>query len=311
MSTEKMLGSRRVARWLAIAMLVVGLSSTMAGAAAKDTLRWKFKAGETLHYSMETTTVSTGQDPSGREVKRSFTLITDMTWTTKAVDSSGLASLNQTIDRVRVTVTSPGSKISTDSKEAGDGDSLFGPMFKILVGAEFFSKMNVRGELTEIKLADKLLAEIGGANEGGGPKGQFSEEGLKNILSQMVVPLPEAGVAVGETWVRKMTVPTDVEGQTRQIEQIFTYKGPEAASPGLVVIDFTTKMEAHKPDPRIPIVYKQETAAGRFDFDNVAGRIARSNSTEIVEVSVTIQGKEAPQKRETTRVLMLSKDKAP
>jgi hypothetical protein len=311
MSTEKTLGLRRVARGLAVALLLVGLGSSMASVQAKDTLRWKFKEGETLHYSMETTTISTGQDPTGREVKRSYSLITDMSWTTKSVDASGLATLNQTIDRVRVTVSSPGSKISSDSKEAGEAESLFGPMFKILVGAEFFSKMNPRGELTEIKLADKLIAAINAANEGGGPKGQFSEEGMKNILSQMVVPLPEGGVASGETWVRKMTVPTDVEGQTRQIEQVFTYKGPEATSPGLDEIDFTTKMEPHKPDPKIPVVYKTETATGKFEFDNVAGRIARSNSTEIVEVTVTFQGKESPQKRETTRVLTLSKDKAP
>jgi hypothetical protein len=311
MSRENTLGTLRIAATLVMALMLVGSGSDQAWASAKETLRWKFKAGETLHYSMETTTVSTGKDPAGRETKRSFKLITDMSWTTRSVDPSGVATLVQTIDRIRVTVNTPGSTISSDSKEAGEGEGIFGPMFKILVGAEFHSKMNPRGELVEIKLADKLLATLNEANEGGGPRGQFSEDGLKNILAQMVLPLPEKSVAPGETWDRKMTIPTDVEGQTRQIEQIFTDKGPEAGSPELETIDFTTKMEPLKPDPKIPVVYKSETATGRFEFDNASGRIARSNSHEIVEVVVTYQGRESPQKRETTRVLTLSKDKAP
>jgi hypothetical protein len=305
----KTIGQRRVARTLALALLVAGFGSSTAFAQSKTLLRWKFKPGETLAYTMASTTVTTGQDPTGREMKRTIELTLDMTWAIKGVDASGLASLTQTIDRVRISMSSPGSKISADSKEAGDGESLFGPMFKLLVGAEFYSKMNPRGELTEIKLSDKLLANLNEAE--GGPKGQFSEEGLKNILMQMVVPLPEAGVASGENWVRKLTIPTNVDGQNRPIEQIFTFRGPDPAATGLEAIDYTTRMEPLKLDPRTPVVYKKETADGRFDFDNVSGRIVKSNSQEVMEFTMTMQGKEFPQKVETSRILTLSKDKAP
>ncbi len=69
---------------------------------------------------MDQTTVSTGQDPEGREVKQTFGLILDMTWTVKSVDASGVASMTQTIDRVRTTAAAPFGKFSFDSKEAGD-----------------------------------------------------------------------------------------------------------------------------------------------------------------------------------------------
>jgi hypothetical protein len=311
MTTEKTQRSRPIRSGLAIAwVLVVGLGSIQADGADKTTLRWKFKPGEVLHYSMEQTTISTGPDRTGREIKRSFTMTTDMTWTTKAIEPSGVANWNQTIDRVRVSVKSPGSSISSDSQEAGNEESLFGPIFKILVGAEFHSKMNPQGDLVEIKLSEKLQATLV-ADNNGGQKGQFSEDGLKNMLTQMVVPLPEAAVAPGETWSRKLAIPSDVQGENRQIEQIFTYKGAETASKDLDAIDFTTKMEPHKVDPKIPLVYKNETTTGRFDFDNTIGRINRSNSTEVVEVSLTMMGKESLQKVETTRVFSLSKDKAP
>jgi len=131
------------------------------------------------------------------------------------------------------------------------------------------------------------------------------------MLAQMVVPLPEAGVNVGETWQRKLAIPAGPDGQTRQIEQTLTYKGPEPGSTGLEAIDFTTKSEPPKPDPNVPVVLKKESATGRFDFDNAAGRISKSNVVENVEAVLTIEGKEVPQKVETTRVLTLSNDKAP
>jgi hypothetical protein len=310
MTTNRLLAFRRARMPLAVAMLLVGLGSSTAQAQAKTTLRWKFKEGDALHYSMDQTTVSTGQDPGGREVKQTLGLIMDMTWKVKAVDASGVASMIQTIDRVRASASSPLGKFSFDSKEAGDAASAAGPLFKMLVGAEFSSKMNPRGELVEIKLSDKLLATLRGDNEPAGAQGQFSEEGLKNMLAQMVVPLPEAGVNVGETWQRKMAIPAGLEGQTRQIEQTFTYKGPQPGPGGPEAIDFTTKSEPPKPDPNVPVVLKKETATGRFEFDNAAGRIGKSNVVESVEAVLTLEGKEVPQKVETTRVLTLSDDKA-
>ncbi len=310
MITNRPFAMARASILLAIAVLMVGLGSSPT--LAKTMLRWKFKEGDVLRYSMDQTTVTSGPDPiSGREMKQTLGLIMDMTWTVKSVDASGVASMSQKIDRVRVSGASGGNKFSSDSKEAGDAAGIAGPLFNMLVGAEFTSKMNPRGELTEIKLSDKLLATLKGNNEPAGAQGQFSEEGLKNMLTQMVIPLPEAGVDVGESWQRKLAVPAGPEGQTRQIEQTFTFKGPDPASKGLQTIDFTTKADPPKPDPNVPVVLKKESATGRFGFDNAAGRIARSNSTENVEVAFTLEGKEIPSKIETTRVFTLSTDKTP
>jgi len=311
MTTNKPRAIRRTSlALLAIATMLIGPG--WAASPEKTTLRWKFKAGDVLHYSMDQTTVSIGQDPGGRELKQTLGLIMDLTWTVKSVDAaSGLATMTQTIDRVRASAASPFGKFSFDSKEAGDAASAAGPLFKMLVGAEFTSKLSPRGELSDIKLSDKLLAILRGDNEPAGAQGQFSEEGLKNMLSQMVFPLPEAAVNAGKTWQRKLAIPSGPDGQTRQIEQTFTYKGADAGSTGVEVIDFANKYEPPKPDPNIPVTLKKETATGHFGFDNASGRIARSNVVENVEMSIILDGKEVPQKIETTRVLTLSKDKAP
>ena len=310
MTTNSPLAIRRAWMAIATATVLIGLVGGST-AQAKTTLRWKFKEGDVLRYSMDQTTVSTGQDPSGRELKQTIGLIMDMTWTVKSVDASGVASMTQTIDRVRTTAASPFGKFSFDSKEAGDAASVAGPLFKMLVGAEFSSKMNPRGEVTDIKLSDKLLATLRGDNEPAGAQGQFSEAGLKNMLAQMVMPLPEEGVDVGQAWRRAMPIPAGPDGQTRQIEQTFTYKGHDAASGGLESISFSTKFEPPKADPNVPVTFKKEAATGQYEFDNASGRVVKSNVAEDVEVSISIEGKEVPQKVETTRALTLSKDKAP
>ncbi len=300
---------RRAALALSTTLLLVGLAQ--ASANAKATLRWKFKEGEVLRYSMDQNTIQTSQGPEGREIKQTYGMIMDMTWTVKAVDPSGMASITQTIDRVRTTVTTQGGKFSFDSREAGNAPGVAGPMYKILVGAEFSSKMSPRGELTDIKLSDKLLANLRESNDPGGAQGQFSEAGLKNMISQMVVPLADGDVDVGQTWKRALAIPDGPNGQTRQIEQTFIYKGHDAASSSLEAIEFTTKLDPPKADPNVPVTVKKETQTGRIVFDNAAGRVVKSTVEEDMEVTVAIQGKEIPQKAQISRVLALSKDKAP
>lgn len=277
---------------------------------AKATLRWKFKAGEVLRYAMDQTTVSTGQDPEGKEISQTINLVMDMTWTVKAVDPSGSASVVQTIDRIRTTATLPFGKVTFDSKEAAAASSAAGPMFKMLVGAEFTAKLSPLGEATDVKLSEKLLATLR-EDDPVGAQGQFSEAGLKNIIAQMITPLPEAGVDVGETWTKALAIPAGPEGQTRKVEQTFTYKGADPAAGGAEVVEFSAKFEAPKPDPNVPVTFKKEGATGRVEFDNAAGRITRSTVAEDVEYSMAFQGKDVAQKVKTSRVLTLSKDKAP
>jgi hypothetical protein len=230
-----------------------------------------------------------------------------------------VATITQTIDRVRTSAASPLGKFSQDSKDLGDltdpkgfaSAGAAGPLFKVLVGAEFFSKMNPQGEVTEVKLSDKLLANIKPDNDPAGAQGAFSEAGMKNIIMQMVTPVAAGGVDLGETWKRLMVVPAGPDGQTRQVEQTFTYKGPVAASAGLEAIEFTSRFDPPKADPNVPVSVKKETQTGRVEFDNIAGRVVKSTVAEDVELSITIQGKEVQQKSETSRVLTLSKDKAP
>lgn len=311
MTTNRRRAIFRAVLGLSTALSLIGLGQ--GSAVAKETIRWKFKEGQVWHYSMDQNTVQSGQDPEGREQKQTYNLIMDMTWTIKSVDPSGVATISQTIDRLRTTVIGPFGKFSFDSKEAGNAPGAAGPMFEILLGAEFTSKMNPRGELSDIKLSEKMLSTLKGENDPMVTQGPFSEAGLKNMVAQMITPLPEGAVDVGETWKRTLAVPAGPDGQTRQIEQNFSYKGKgaEPASSGLETIEFSTKLDPPKTDPNIPVTVKKESQTGRIEFDNAAGRVVKSSTEEVMEFSMAAQGKDVTQKAQITRLLSLLKEKAP
>ena len=229
--------------------IIIGLVTTTSGAA---TLRWKFKPGEVLRYESAQTTLTKVKDPGGQEVASTLTLTMDLTWKVKEVDPQGGAAIIQTIDRIRTTATFPNGKFSFDSKESGDASSPAGPLFKMLVGTEFNFKMNSQGELSDIKLADQLLATLKGDNQPAGALGQFSEAGLKNMLVQMGVILTPRDINPGDTWTRKLAIPAGMNGETREIEQTYTLGKPEATPKPLETIDMATKFSPAPPDPNLP-----------------------------------------------------------
>ncbi len=295
-------------RGLLTLALLLGLGAT--DARAKATLRWKFQPGEVLRYQTNQTTTSKVKDGDGKEILQTLTLTIDLSWAVKAVDPSGSASLTQTIDRIRTTATMPFGKFSHDSKEAGDASSPAGPIFKMLVGSEIGFKMSPRGELSEIKLSEKLLATLKGGDEPAGAQGQFSEAGLKNMLELMGIVLPEEAVDPGATWARKLAIPAGPDGQTRAADQTFTYAGPDPSGGGKAeAIELATRFEPIKADPNVPVTIKSEEARGKYLFDNAGGRIESSTLTQHVELTGQIGGKDLAQSTDTSTVMTLAKGK--
>lgn len=293
--------------------LVVGLLGGLAaGAGAAPTaLRWKFTPGETVRYESMQTTQTKVKEAGGQNLDNTLTLTMDLTWKVGAVDPRGVATIVQTIDRIRTTATVPNGKLSFDSKESGDAAGPAGPLFKMLVGAEFTFKIDPQGELSDIKLADKLLATLKGDDQPLGAQGQFSEAGLKNMLVQMGVVLPAKEINPGDTWSRKLAIPAGINGETREVEQVYTLAAPAGGDRPLEPVDMATKFGPPPVDPNVPITVNKQEATGRFQFDNAAGRIDTSRVVERVDLTVKIQDKEINQVAETITVMTLRRDKNP
>jgi hypothetical protein len=296
------------------AMLAV-VSTTLLGsgpgpALGAETLRWKFKAGETLRYTMVQQT-SQGMKAQGQEFKTSLNQMVDLHWNVKSVASDGVADMTQTIDRVRTKIEGPGNtfEFDSDAEKAPEGQiaSLLVPLLKSLVHAEFSFKMNGRGELSEIKVPQKLLDSLRQAGPAAAAGGMFSEEGMKNLISQSSLSLPEGSLDKGKNWTQQSKVPVPPIG-TMIMDKTYTFQGPEAKDPGLMQITLDTKVTLEPAaDANVAVKIKSQEGKGEFSFDPRAGRVVSSRVNDKLQMSLSIMGRDLDQTTETITTMILAK----
>ena len=125
---------------LAVALLA-GAPRLGAGA---TTLRWKFKEGEVLRNIRVGRRPPSLDRPRTPRARRSSTTLIglvdghDLDRQGRSTGPQGVASVVQTIDRLRTTATLPFGKVTFDSTDDKPrrSTSPAGPLFKMLVGAE-------------------------------------------------------------------------------------------------------------------------------------------------------------------------------
>ncbi|HMF36918.1 MAG TPA: DUF6263 family protein [Isosphaeraceae bacterium] len=316
-------------------IVLSALAATLGVAAAKathgaETLRWKFKPGETLRYTMvqQTTQEMKGaeveklqqelQNQTGRrkamgqDFKTSLNQTVDLHWSVKNVASDGVAELSQTIDRVRIKVEGPGNSFEFDSQAGKDPEgpiaSQLTPMLKGLVGAEFTFKMNGRGELSEIKVPRKLLDSLRQAGPPANAGGMFSEEGMKNMISQSSLTLAEGPLEKGESWTQQAKVPVPPLG-TMVLDKTYTFDGPSSKEAGLdlILLDTNVTLEPAA-DSDIAVKITSQKGTGEFAFDPQAGRVVSSRVNDKLQMSLSVKGQELEQSTDTVTSMTLAKD---
>jgi hypothetical protein len=301
-------------RWGVLGLFVLaGAAGTEARAAL---LRWKLKSGETLHYVMEQKTV-TGVKAGQQDVKTTVTQLIDMDWSVKSVSSDGAAEMTQTITRVRTKMESPFGGFEYDSKDPkepqGPAAASLVPLLKALIGAEFAFKMSPQGELSNVKVPEKVVQALGDAGAvGGAGAGMFSEERLKNMISESSLALPKENLAKGTSWKRQTKIPSPPIG-TMTLDKTFSYQGPESqAGKSVERIDLGTKIEI-QPDPAGKLDFKIQSQEGKgtFFFDNTAGRVTESTVTEKIEMTVKIMDMDFAQTSDTMTTMKLTPASSP
>ena len=300
---------------LALALLLVGLG--LATASAKTTLRWKASSRATSWHYLDGP--DDGLDRPGPQGGKRVEaddryLVMDMTWTVKSIDASkrGLDDPVDSTGSGRSAVSPCGKFFVRLEARRGTRLSIAGPLFKMLVSAEFTSKMHAARARSRTSSSPTSCSPPSGAmNEParGSTGAVLRGRPTENMLAQMVIPLRRGGVDPARPGPGRWPSPPDPTARPARSTRLHLQGDRPTANGGLEGIEFSTKFETPKPDPNVPVTFKKETADGRYDFDNAAGRIARSNVAEVVEVSITLEGKEIPQKIETNRTLSLSKDK--
>jgi hypothetical protein len=294
---------------LGVILLAACACSPMSALAA-DTLEWKFKPGETLKYTMVQETTQ-GVKAMGQEFKTNLNQTVDLHWTVKGVSQEGLAELSQTIDRIRTKIEAPGNAFEYDSEagKAPEGQiaTLLTPMLKALVGAEFTFKMSARGELSDVKIPQKLLDSLKLAGPAAAGGSMFSEEGMKNMISQSSLAFPATSLDRGKTWANQTKVPLPMIG-TMVLDKTYTYQGPSSTDSQLLQVGLETKVTLEPAaDSNVTVKITDQKGKGEFVFDSRSGRVASSRANDHMVMSLAIMGREMEQLTDTVTTMTLGK----
>lgn len=301
-------------RWGLVGLLLLVVTGLAGSTARAATLRWKFQPGETLHYAMDQKTV-TSVKGGPQDIKSTMSQTIDMEWVVKEIGDDGLTHLTQKVTRIRTKIESAFGPFEFDSKEAKDPEGAVAaglvPLLRALVGAEFSFKMNEQGEMSDVKVPEKVLESIKKSGSLGGNAGMFSEEGMKNMVVESSLAVPKEDIEKGKSWTResKITMPIG----TMTLDKVYTYQGPATNDAKNVErIDLVTKVDIQlAPGNNLDMKVQSQKGKGSFFFDNAAGRVAESTVSEKLEMvfklKVGEQENQIIQGNETTTSMKLVK----
>ena len=275
-----------------------------------EVLRWKFKAGEKISYLMDQKTV-TSMKVMGQEIKTTLTQTINMHWDVKSVGSDGVAQLSQTIDRFRTKIESPFvPAFEFDSNEKKDPEGpvagVMIPLLRAMVGSEFSMKMQPSGELTDVKVPEKLLSTIKNAGpDAAAGGGMFSEEGLKTMLAQSSLTFPPDALEKGKGWSSQSKIPAPSLG-TMVLDKAYTYQGQDPKAPSLALIDLATKVTIDPAaDAKVSLKITSQNGKGNFRFNAESGHMETSAVKDTMVMSISAMGQTIDQTTETETSMKL------
>jgi hypothetical protein len=186
--------------------------------------------------------------------------------------------------------------------------------------------MSPQGEPADIRMPDKVaqtLRDLGPAASGAGAL--FSEEGIREMITQASLIVPKDDLAEGKTWNRQTKNVVPPIG-TVIIDSTYRYEGPAAgAAADAARIALTTKVEiqpaaeagagAGANTNAGGLKIRSQKSQGTYTFDSGAGHLVDASVNELIEVGATIKvglgaaakDMELTQSTETTTTRKLNK----
>lgn len=260
---------------------------------AQKVLRWKFTPGQQLNQVL-TQDVNLTMTVQGNAIKMSMTQSVDTLWKVNKVDDEGVAELTQTITRVRMSMRGPVGNFDIDtsaekSPEEGMGKQLADAL-NALVNKSFQLQMNGQGKVLSVTVPEEMTKALQSTPGGDQLANTFSEEGLKNMITQGTPSFPKEAISKGATWTSEFSMKIPPAG-TMGVVSTFTYAGEEDGNPPLDKLDVKLKQTVKTDeDGQFQITMKDQKTDGAIYFDSQAGRMVRSEIKQEMTMEIVAGG---------------------
>lgn len=298
-----------VLRAAACALALASLVSVPAVARAGKRLQMRYTAGETWQATCETV-VDASATIEGKEHSTHERQILDASLTTRETLADGGAEVSLRFERCRVDSAGRGGEAyHFDSAKSGEKDQRsqeLAAAFARSLPAEVLLTFDARGQIV-LTSAQETLARLVQAEPRLARRltTMLSDEAIRQMLCGSAA-LPEADVAVGDTWTTTTEWTAPLLGRHRVTFE-FTYLG-EADFQGRPCekIGVTMQAELHSPQNlplRLEVVKRH--SGGTLWFDETAGKITDAEWTQDVTLDVTAENKRWEQRILTTQRVTL------
>ncbi len=280
-------------RYVVWMLAAAALSWLAAIASAAEPLRWKLKVGDKLNYhTTQDMTMRIDAGAAGQMVT-TFHQTVDMTWNVERLTEDGSAVIEQSIDRVTMSMTAPkGPAFEYDSDAEGPAvgmAAMIAPMFDAMTEGKFEITMTPRGEVRDIKLPQNVLDALK-YSPGAAVMGDMATaEGLQQMLMQRAIVLPEESPVQGESWPNTATLNNPMVGK-QTVETSYRYEGmKDVDGVNLAVFRPSIKME-FEGDQMAQMKITEQQSDGEVLFNQEAGRLDSMALHQMTKMDVTIAG---------------------
>ncbi len=251
--------------------------------AESQTLSWQFAKGDVFDIQIQqSTAVSTVVDR--RLVEQTNQMTMDITWQVLNFQD-GVATIEQTIKRVRVELSIPGEKgpsvtnyDSAEEKQKGDAKRM-GASFSRLIDQPVNLSVTPQGQIRKVDIPEKTLAslrEMPGSVQG---RKMFDVASVREMFSQSGLQLPADSTETQWQFTRNFKIGLP---QTFRLTTEYSIADTEQNP---VKIDFTGELELIEDSGERPaeldfenVALTGQKSSGSLMFDSEKGNCVSSNS---------------------------------
>ena len=290
--------------------VALGLLAALAGSANAQAPKWKFEKGKTLRYDYTEKNVSKAEI-AGQSIDTTVSQTLELVWKIDSAEGDK-AKITQTINGIKFVMDSPFAKVDYDTKErdkapADPFGSSFSKIMNVLADSKTTFTMDSRGAISDVSTDDKTVQGLKTAAAMPGAAGP-SADGLKAVILQTVLILPEKTLAKGASWKDSVKLPDPPFGD-KTLNNTFTAQGNEESAGSKVLKIAVDSVAKYTPKEGAGFVknIKEQSIVGSILFDPPAGNVLSSKIVEKSQESMTVQGNEIAQTIEKTRTVTRKK----
>ena len=274
---------RTIISWAAFSLIAFGSGSICC---AQKTLAWKFKTDGVTNVLIEQDTSLQMENAGSATLAANQTQTiqtTNVTWTVTAISPDGLASIEQTIQRVQLDLKSSAGNFAIDTNDnqklTGLGESVASGI-RPLAGSRFVVKTMPSGEVVEVVIPEDVSKKL---SEGSGALG---EAGLREIAVNGSLRFPAKSIEVGESWTSQYQLDMPPFGKLI-VSTTYQYLGEENGS-GKVLdrIKATTAVKIADATSNSGLKLTSQESGGIIWFDNNRGSIDHSEFKQDMTLNV-------------------------